>query len=44
MMRQKAPGDYVCGIVRNIGRDGESAEIMSLAELLEIKKLTCSRL
>ena len=32
MMQQKAP-ETVCGIVRNIGRDGESAEIMSLAEL-----------
>ena len=32
MMQYKAP-ETVCGIVRNIGRDGESAEIMSLAEL-----------
>ena len=32
MMQQKAP-ETVCGIVRNIGRDGESAEIMSLVEL-----------
>ena len=32
MMQHKAP-ETVCGIVRNIGRDGESAEIMSLAEL-----------
>ena len=32
MMQYKAP-ETVCGIVRNIGRDGEFAEIMSLAEL-----------
>lgn len=32
MMQYKAP-ETVCGIVRNIGRDGESSEIMSLAEL-----------
>ena len=32
MMQYKVP-ETVCGIVRNIGRDGESAEIMSLAEL-----------
>lgn len=32
MMQYKAP-ETVCGIVRNIGRDGESAEIMSLTEL-----------
>ena len=30
-------GDTVCGIVRNIGREGESCEILSLEELREKK-------
>ena len=32
MLRHKSPGT-VCGTVNNIGRDGERAEIMTLAEL-----------
>ena len=30
-------GDTVCGIVRNIGREGESCEILSLEQLREKK-------
>lgn len=32
LLRYKAP-DTVCGVVRNIGRDGESAEVTTLQEL-----------
>ena len=31
-MRYKSP-DNVCGIVKNIGRDGEMKKVMTLAEL-----------
>ena len=36
MMEYKS-GDTVCGIVQNIGRDGESCRILSLRELKETK-------
>ncbi len=36
MMRYKAP-ETVCGIVSNIGRDGETMQVMSLEELRETK-------
>ena len=36
LLRYKAP-DTVCGTVRNIGRDGESYEIMTLHELRDTK-------
>lgn len=32
LLRRK-PGDTVCGIVRNIGREGESFELLTLAQL-----------
>lgn len=35
MMRYKSP-DTVCGIVSNIARDGESAKVMTLAELAKM--------
>ena len=31
------PGETVCGIARNIGREGESAEITTLSELADIQ-------
>lgn len=34
MLRYKRP-DTVCGVVRNIGRDGETSSVMTLAELAE---------
>lgn len=36
MLRYKSP-DTVCGIVANIGRDGENMEVMSLQKLREAK-------
>lgn len=36
MMRHKSP-DTVCGIVSNIGREGESMQVMTLAELKEMQ-------
>lgn len=30
-------GDTVCGVAKNIGRDGESSEVMTLSELREYK-------
>lgn len=34
---QYRPGDTVCGIARNIGREGESVQTLTLAELAEYK-------
>jgi precorrin-3B C17-methyltransferase len=33
VLLEALPGDRVCGITRNIGRDGEAKEIMTLSEL-----------
>ena len=35
VLLEKLPGDRVCGIARNIGRDGEVKEIMTLEKLKE---------
>ena len=35
VLLEKLPGDRVCGVARNIGRDGEVKEIMTLQELRE---------
>ena len=36
MLKSKAP-ETPCGIVRNIGRDGEQGEIYTLAQLREVQ-------
>jgi precorrin-3B C17-methyltransferase len=36
LLRHAAP-ETVCGVVRNIGREGESSEVMTLAELRNYK-------
>ena len=36
LLRHAAP-ETVCGVVRNIGREGESSEVMTLAELRDYK-------
>lgn len=37
ILRQVLPADRICGIARNIGREGESVQILSLAELAQAK-------
>ena len=35
ILLEKLPADTPCGMARNIGREGESAEILTLAELAQ---------
>lgn len=37
VLQQVLPADRICGIARNIGREGESVQILSLAELAQAK-------
>ena len=37
ILQQVLPADRICGIARNIGREGESVQILSLAELAQAK-------
>jgi hypothetical protein len=35
ILLRRLPGERLCGIVRNIGREGQSSRILTLAELRE---------
>lgn len=37
ILQQVLPADRICGIARNIGREGENVQILSLAELAQAK-------